>query len=344
MRKVVAAEYLTLDGVTEDPGPSGDFAKRGWTIPYWNDELSKSQSDLLFASDALLLGRVTYEEFAAAWPSRSGDPFTDRMNSLPKFVASKTLKGPLKWNATLLKGDVADEVAKLKKQSGQTLLIYGSGALVNTLMQRNLIDSYQLMIYPIVLGSGERFFRAGLDTTLSLSDAKTTAAGVAVLTYHGQRTIDDRQAHAVALGRHTLVWSSRVAGGARRVRHPAERAAPRAGAGLPRADSVLRIGLGGVLPLARSGGLRPTCVLDRPERLEIHWSGIPDGVRGGDVAGRFRLAGRARRYCDGGYRTLGRCARRGGRRIPLEQGVPRLESLWDRRLRGRRPPRHAKRF
>ncbi len=183
MRQVVAAEYLTLDGVTEDPGPSGDFAKRGWTIPYWNDELSKSQSDLLFASDALLLGRVTYEEFAAAWPLRSGDPFTDRMNSLPKFVASKTLKRPLKWNATLLKGDVADEVAKLKKQSGQTLLIYGSGALVNTLMQRNLIDSYQLMIYPIVLGSGERFFRAGLDTTLSLSDAKTTAAGVAVLTY-----------------------------------------------------------------------------------------------------------------------------------------------------------------
>jgi len=183
MRQVVAAEYLTLDGVTEDPGPSGDFAKRGWTVPYWNDELSKSQSDLLFASDALLLGRVTYEEFAAAWPSRSGDPFTDRMNSLPKFVASKTLKGPLKWNATLLKGDVADEVAKLKKQSGQNLLIYGSSALVSTLIQRNLIDMYQLMIYPIVLGTGERFFRAGLDATLSLSDAKTTAAGVAVLTY-----------------------------------------------------------------------------------------------------------------------------------------------------------------
>jgi len=183
MRKVVAAEYVTLDGVTEDPGPSGGFEKRGWTVPYWNDELLKSQSDLLSASDALLLGRVTYEEFAAAWPLRSGDPFTDRMNSLPKFVASKTLKGPLKWNATLLKGDVADEVAKLKKQAGQNLLIYGSGAHVNTLIQRNLIDMYQLMIYPIVLGSGERFFRDGVGTTLSLSDAKTTAAGVAVLTY-----------------------------------------------------------------------------------------------------------------------------------------------------------------
>src|SRR6266568_4475117 len=184
MRKLVAAEYLTLDGVTQDPGPSGDFEKRGWTVPYWNDELSKSQSDLLFASDALLLGRVTYEEFVAAWPLRSGDPFTDRMNSLPKFVASKTLKGPLKWSATLLKGDVADEVAKLKKQSGQNLLIYGSGALVNTLMKRNLIDIYRLMLYPVVLQSGERFFRDGISTTtLKLSDVKTTTAGVVVLTY-----------------------------------------------------------------------------------------------------------------------------------------------------------------
>jgi len=184
MRKVVAAEYLTLDGVAQDPGPSGDFEHRGWTVPYWNDELLKYQSDLLFASDALLLGRVTYEEFVAAWPLRSGDPFTDRMNSLPKFVASKTLKGPLQWNATLLKGDVADEVAKLKKQSGQNLLLYGSGALVNTLMPRNLIDVYRLMVYPLVLGSGERFFRdGGGRTTLALSDAKTTATGVAILTY-----------------------------------------------------------------------------------------------------------------------------------------------------------------
>ena len=184
MRKVVAAEYLTLDGVAQDPGPSGDFEHRGWTAPYWNDELLKYQSDLLFASDALLLGRVTYEEFVAAWPLRSGDPFTDRMNSLPKFVASKTLKGPLQWNATLLKGDVADEVAKLKNQSGQNLLLYGSGALVNTLMPRNLIDVYRLMVYPLVLGSGERFFRdSGGRTTLALSDAKTTTTGVAVLTY-----------------------------------------------------------------------------------------------------------------------------------------------------------------
>ena len=184
MGQVVAVEYLTLDGVAQDPGPSGDFEHRGWTVPYWNDELLKYQSDLLFASGALLLGRVTYEEFVAAWPLRSGDPFIDRMNSLPKFVASKTLKGPLQWNATLLEGDVADEVAKLKKQSGQNLLIYGSAALVNALMPRNLIDVYRLMVYPLVLGSGERFFKdSGGRTTLALSDAKTTTTGVAVLTY-----------------------------------------------------------------------------------------------------------------------------------------------------------------
>jgi dihydrofolate reductase len=184
MRKIVAAEYLTLDGVTEDPGPAGGFKHRGWTSPYWNDELAEHQSELLFASDALLLGRVTYQEFVDSWPLRSGDPFTDRMNSLPKFVASTTLQEPLEWNATLLKGAVAQEVRKLKQQPGQDLLIYGSGELVNTLMQHHLIDVYRLMVYPLVLASGKRFFKEGGDkTTLMLTDAKTTGAGVLVLTY-----------------------------------------------------------------------------------------------------------------------------------------------------------------
>jgi dihydrofolate reductase len=184
MRRVVAAEYLSLDGVTEDPGPAGDFKYRGWTSPYWNDELSEYQSELLFASDALLLGRVTYEEFVASWPLRSGDPFTDKMNSMAKFVASKSLSEPLEWNSMLLKGDVAKEVAELKQQPGQDLLIYGSGRLVSTLMQHNLIDVYRLMLYPLVLGAGKRFFRDGVDkTALTLSDTKTTSTGVVVLTY-----------------------------------------------------------------------------------------------------------------------------------------------------------------
>jgi dihydrofolate reductase len=184
MGKIVVAEYLSLDGVMEDPGPAGEFEHRGWTSPYWNDELGAYQSELLFASDALLLGRVTYEEFVASWPLRSGDPFTDRMNSIPKYVASTTLAEPLAWNATLLKGDVADAVRQLKRQAGHDLLVYGSGALVNTLLRHHLVDVYRLMLYPLALASGQRLFREGGDmTTLTLSDAKTTGTGVVVLTY-----------------------------------------------------------------------------------------------------------------------------------------------------------------
>jgi len=184
LRRVIAAEYLSLDGVAEDPGPMGEFKHRGWTVPYWDDELAEYQSELLFASEALLLGRVTYEEFVASWPSRSGDPFTDKINAMPKFVASKTLEEPLEWNATLLEADVTDAVRTLKEQPGQDLLIYGSGALVDVLMQHNLIDLYRLMVYPLVLGSGQRLFREGGDkATLELTDAKTTGTGVAVFTY-----------------------------------------------------------------------------------------------------------------------------------------------------------------
>jgi dihydrofolate reductase len=182
VRRIVAAEYLSLDGVMEDPGSAGEYEHRGWTVPYWNDDISKWQTDQLFASDALLLGRVTYDEFVASWPLRSGDPFTDRMNNLPKFVASTTLQEPLEWNATLLEGDVVDAVAKLKEQPGEDLLIYGSGALVNTLMPQKLIDEYRFMIYPLVLGTGKRFFRDGTDkNTLELKRAETASTGVTML-------------------------------------------------------------------------------------------------------------------------------------------------------------------
>lgn len=182
MRRVVAAEYLSLDGVTEDPGPAGEYEHRGWTVPYWNDEIASWQTDQLFASDALLLGRVTYEEFVASWPLRSGDAFTDKMNSMPKFVASTTLQEPLEWNSTLLEGDVVDAVAALKEQPGDDLLIYGSSGLVNTLLPRNLIDEYRFMMYPLVLGSGKRFFRDDNDkATLTLKRADTSETGVTML-------------------------------------------------------------------------------------------------------------------------------------------------------------------
>ena len=184
MRKLIAVEYLSLDGGMEDPGPTGDFEYRGWTMPYWNDELAKYQSDLLFASDALLLGRVTYEAFAAAWPSRSGDPFTDHINRMPKFVASRTLQEPLSWNATLLKGDIVEEVRKLKQQAGKNILIYGSSELVNSLMQLRVIDAYHIMLYPLALRKGRRFIRDGGDKiTLTLTSATATSTGVAILTY-----------------------------------------------------------------------------------------------------------------------------------------------------------------
>jgi dihydrofolate reductase len=190
MRRVVAAEYVTLDGVMTDPGGGGEIERGGWSNRYFNDELAKHQSDKLFASDALLLGRVTFEGFAAAWPSQEDaeGAFGVRMNTLPKFVASRSLTEPLAWNGTLLKGDVAEEVAKLKEQPGQDLLIYGSGQLVNTLHSHGLIDEYRLMVFPVTLGIGEHLFREGTDTReLTLSDAKMTSTGVALLTYHPAR-------------------------------------------------------------------------------------------------------------------------------------------------------------
>lgn len=178
MRKIKVAMYVSLDGVVENPA---------WTGPFWNDELAKLQYDYLFASDALLLGRMTYEGFAAAWPTMTDTgEFGVKMNTMSKFVASRTLD-KLEWNATLLKGDVPTAVARLKEQSGQDLLIYGSGDLVDELTRHRLIDEYRLMVHPVIVGSGKRLF-SGLasdfpSTNLRLMNATTTATGVVVLTY-----------------------------------------------------------------------------------------------------------------------------------------------------------------
>jgi dihydrofolate reductase len=176
------AEYLSLDGVTEDPGPAGDYEHRGWSVPYWNEDIARWQTDQLFASGALLLGRVTYEVFAASWPLRSGDPFTDRMNSLPKFVASTTLQAPLEWNATLLEGELGEAVRRLKEQPGEDLLVYGSSALVDTLLTHRLVDEYRFMIYPIILGTGKRFFKDQRSKrNLTLERTESSSTGVTML-------------------------------------------------------------------------------------------------------------------------------------------------------------------
>ena len=175
MRKLKLAMYVSLDGVVEEPA---------WTGPFWNDELSGLQEAYLYSSDALVLGRVTYEGFAAAWPGmeESTGDFGRKMNSMPKFVASRTLKDA-EWNASIIEGDLSDAVATLKEGSGGDLLIYGSGTLVDELTARGLIDEYRLMVHPVLVGDGKRLFTDSTPTTLRLADSVVTATGVAVLTY-----------------------------------------------------------------------------------------------------------------------------------------------------------------
>jgi dihydrofolate reductase len=180
MRKVVVSTYVTLDGVFEDPA---------WSAPYWSDEAQQFARDQLWASDALLLGRTTYENFAGSWPSqehieREGE-FAERMNGYPKFVASKSLEEPLEWNNShLLKGDVADEVRKLKEKDGQDLLMYSSAELMRALMEDDLIDVFRIWVHPLVLGSGRRLFTDGVSKTeLTLVDTTTLPNGVVVLDY-----------------------------------------------------------------------------------------------------------------------------------------------------------------
>lgn len=185
MRRIVATEYLTLDGVMEDPGGGEKSAHGGWSFQFWSDEAARFKFEELFASDALLLGRVTYEGFAAAWPSVKDEAgFADRMNGIPKYVISTTLREASWNNSHIISANVAEEVAKLKQEPGQDILVAGSAQLVQTLMRHNLIDEYRLMIHPIVVGGGKRLFPEGQDrSTLKLMGARTFSSGIVVLSY-----------------------------------------------------------------------------------------------------------------------------------------------------------------
>lgn len=189
MRNVVVSEYVTLDGVMEDPGGGEGTGHGGWSFQFWNEEAAKFKFDELFASDTLLLGRVTYLGFAKAWPSMKDEQgFADRMNGLPKYVVSATLQ-ELEWNNShLIKGNIAEEVSRLKQSSGQDILVAGSGELVAALRQHDLIDEYRLLVHPIVVGGGKRLFRDGSSTeALSLVETKTFSSGVIALTYQTKR-------------------------------------------------------------------------------------------------------------------------------------------------------------
>ena len=184
MGKLVVTEFITLDGVIEDPGGAEQFDRGGWTFQFdQGAEGGKFKVDELAASDAQLLGRVTYEGFAAAWPTMEGTAeFGEKMNAMPKFVVSTTLKDPEWNNTTVLSGDLADEVGKLKQQFDGDILVAGSAQLVQSLLAGGLVDELRLMVFPVVLGAGKRLFAGGADATaLKLVETRQTGA-VAILT------------------------------------------------------------------------------------------------------------------------------------------------------------------
>jgi dihydrofolate reductase len=191
VRKVVVSEFVSLDGVMEDPS---------WESPFRGEEQEKFKFDELAAADALLLGRKTYEGFAAAWPDmmkhyegprrEALGEYTDMMNGYPKHVASTTLQEPLGWNnSTIIKGNIPEEVDKLKQQEGKDILVFGSADLMNTLMRHGLVDQLRLMVFPIIVGKGKRLFEDGEDgRTLKLVDSKTFGKGGVALAYRPERS------------------------------------------------------------------------------------------------------------------------------------------------------------
>jgi dihydrofolate reductase len=175
MGKIVVTEFVALDGVMEDP--------HLWQGQFWNEQQAKYKSDELDATEAMLLGRKTYDGFAAAWPQRKGEPFADKFNGLPKYVVSKKLTNPTWENTTVITGDLADEIARLKKKYKGDIVVHGSQNLVQQLANQNLVDEYHLLIYPIVLGEGKRVFGEGTTTKLKLAESKQFKTGVMALTY-----------------------------------------------------------------------------------------------------------------------------------------------------------------
>jgi dihydrofolate reductase len=184
MGRIVVTEFVSLDGVMEDPGGSENFAQGGWSFKISRgDEGDKFKLDETFASEALLLGRVTYEGFAEAWPSRDGE-FADKFNNMPKYVVSSTLGEPEWNNSTVLKGDVVEEVRKLKREQDGDIVVHGSARLVQTLIEHDLVDELRLMVYPVVLGSGKRLFGDTSDgKPLRLVESKVVGDGVSILIY-----------------------------------------------------------------------------------------------------------------------------------------------------------------
>jgi dihydrofolate reductase len=190
MRKIVVSEFVTLDGVMQAPGgkdedTDGGFAYGGWTHPYWHDEIGALFGQVMSESDAMLLGRKTWQIHGGAFdPMSDDDPFAGILNRMQKYVVSNTLTSADAWrNSTLINGDVAEEIRKLKAQPGKNIVIDGSSVLIHTLARNDLIDEYHLLVYPIVLGSGKKVFPDDVQLNLRLVEARPIPSGV-VLTHY----------------------------------------------------------------------------------------------------------------------------------------------------------------
>jgi dihydrofolate reductase len=184
MGRIVVTEFISLDGVIEDPGGAEDFKHSGWSFEISRgDEGNQFKLEETMASDALLLGRVTYEGFADAWPSREGE-FADKFNTMPKYVVSSTLREPEWTNSTVLDGDLGEAVARVKQQHDGDVVVHGSAQLVQDLLERDLVDELRLMMFPVVLGAGKRLFGDTSDKKpLRLADSKTVGDGVTILVF-----------------------------------------------------------------------------------------------------------------------------------------------------------------
>jgi dihydrofolate reductase len=184
MGRIVVTEFISLDGVVEDPGGAEDFKHGGWSFEFSRgDDGDKFKLDETMGSEALLLGRVTYEGFAAAWPQRSGE-FADKFNNMPKYVVSSTLSDPEWSNSTVIDGDLGEAVAELTRKHDGDVVVHGSVQLVQGLLERDLVDELRLMVFPVVLGSGKRLFGETSDKKpLRLAESKTVGDGVSILVF-----------------------------------------------------------------------------------------------------------------------------------------------------------------
>lgn len=193
MRKIVVSEFVSLDGVMQAPGGAdedtdGGFAQGGWTMPFWHDDIGAHFDQTMRQTDAFLLGRKTWQIHGGAFEPMEGDPFADVMNRMPKYVVSTTLSDASAWrNSTLIKDNVVEQVRGLKAQPGKNIGIDGSSVLVHTLARHDLVDEYNLLVYPVALGGGKKVFPDGVRLNLRLLESHTYPSGVVLLRYAAER-------------------------------------------------------------------------------------------------------------------------------------------------------------